>query len=199
MFTAQKNTNSGFVPTERGFILVVTMLILVVLTVLCIGSLDNSNFEVQIAANDRQNRVAFNLADGGSYLFGNLVNESKVSDSTNDNVAFVDIAAPENTSMIASPNGTDFFSKRINGLKPLRNTGIEGPYDFNISSDAGEVFGHVTAQSVTYSAGGGLEFAAGAGGTGASAATYRDIDVDIDSYTARNARSKVAVRYLFKN
>src|SRR6056297_4044835 len=72
----EENTYRHFRRNERGFLLVITMLILVVLTVIGMAALDSSTFEVNIAANDRWSKVAFNLADGSVYSTSKLITEA---------------------------------------------------------------------------------------------------------------------------
>lgn len=211
-------TDKSVASDERGFILIVTMLVLVVLTVLCISALDNSNFELQIADNDRQNRVAFNLADGAVYASGKLISETVVDtqdvDYTANNLFYVNIfdprdgdyspaigmadAAAADIDKIA--NGVDLFHSRVLGFTPLRDVAADGPYDFMLrsASGTGDVFGRIDQRVTENMPGGGIEFASGAAGAGVGAAgggVAITFDIDIDSFTARNARSQLAVRY----
>ena len=189
---------------EDGFILIVTMLILVVLTILCIGALDNSTFEMRIAGNDRQSRVAFNLADGGVYTSGKLISETitLIADPNYlaNGLVFFNLPAPAGTNLAVSPNAADIFHSRVYGFTPVRDVVADGPYDYllNVPNNPGAtVYGRIASRSAETIAGGGAEFASGAAGVGTGSAggvaiTY---DIDIDSYTARNASSKLGVRY----
>ena len=197
--------NNNSVNSEKGFVLITTMLVLVVLTVLCIGALDNSTFEVQIAANDRLSRVAFNLADGGVYSAGNLISETigRTSDPAYvaSGLLFVNIPAPLNSGLAPSPNAVDFYHQRVLGLTPLRNVAIDGPYDSRLSvpNGQGDIYTRIAARATEVMAGGGAEFATGAAGvgTGSAAGVAITYDIDVDSYAGlnRNARSQLAVRY----
>ena len=193
---------------ENGFILIVTMLILVVLTVLCIGALDNSTFEMRIAGNDRQSRVAFNLADGGVYAAGKLISETITLTADPDysatlganSLVFINIQPPVDTNLAVSPNAVDLFHSRVYGFTPVRDVVADGPYDYllNVPNNPGAtVYSRIASRASETMAGGGAEFASGAAGVGTGSAggvaiTY---DIDIDAYTARNASSKLAVRY----
>lgn len=197
----QNNLNS-----EKGFVLIVTMLVLVVLTVLCIGALDSSTFEVQIAANDRLSRVAFNLADGGLYSAGKLISETieRTSDpayGAASGLLFVNIPAPMNSGLAPSPNAVDIYHQRVLGLTPLRNVAADGPYDFMLSvpNGQGDIYTRIEARATEVMAGGGAEFASGSAGvgTGSAAGVAITYDIDVDSYAGvnRNAQSQLAVRY----
>lgn len=188
---------------EQGFILIVTMLVLVVLTVLCIGAMDNSSFEMMIAGNDRQSRVAFNLADSGAYASGKLISETIVRTDDPDYIAngltFINIPQPSCTNGAASPNPADAFHSRVLGLTAPRNTALNGPYDFwlQVPNGQGDVYGRIASRSAQTIAGGGAEFASGAAGvgTGSAGGVAVTFDIDIDSCAPRNSRSEVEVRY----
>lgn len=207
---------------EQGFILIITMLVLVVLTVVCISALDNSTFEVQIANNDRQNRVAFNMADGGVYSAGKLISETIVDtgdvDYTANNLFYVNIFDPRDPDYASTTgmadagaadidkiaNGVDLFHSRVLGFTPLRDVAADGPYDFMLRSanGNGDVFGRIDQRVTENMPGGGIEFASGAAGAGVGAAgggVAITFDIDIDSFVTsgpRNtARSQLAVRY----
>ena len=64
---------------ERGFLLIMTMVMLVVLTLVGITALDNSVFEIKIAANDRNAKVAFNMADGALFATSKLIEEARLN------------------------------------------------------------------------------------------------------------------------
>lgn len=61
---------------EQGFLLVITMLILVVLTLIGISATNLSRVELQIAGNDRLHKETFYQADGGTEVGANLLEEN---------------------------------------------------------------------------------------------------------------------------
>lgn len=61
---------------EDGFVLVTSMLILLVLTILGIAALRNTDIELQIAANDRRHKEAFYAAEAGAVLGSELVQQN---------------------------------------------------------------------------------------------------------------------------
>lgn len=61
---------------EDGFVLVTSMLILLVLTILGIAALRNTDIELQIAANDRRHKEAFYAAEAGAVVGTELVQQN---------------------------------------------------------------------------------------------------------------------------
>jgi hypothetical protein len=61
---------------EQGFILVVAILLLVILSILGIAATNTSMVEVQIAGNDRLQKQAFSEADGGTQAGAVLLEEN---------------------------------------------------------------------------------------------------------------------------
>lgn len=220
MSGGRKTEQSSYPRNEQGFILIVTMLVLVVLTILCISALDNSTFELQIAANDRQSRVAFNLADGGAYVAGNLIAEAidDIENPAHDNLLYVDIfdpadsdysplvattdPPPTNIDLIANAqvdvSGTqrDAFHSRAMGYADPRT---DNKYDFVLRdpNGQGDVYGRIADRSSENTAGQSADYGGASSGVGAGSlgSTAIVTDLDIDSYSARNTRSKLAVRY----
>lgn len=67
----------AYYPTgESGFILVLTMFILIVLTLIGLSAISTTEIELQIAGNDRVHKETFYLADGGSETGIQLVEEN---------------------------------------------------------------------------------------------------------------------------
>lgn len=192
---------------ENGFILIVTMLILVVLTILCIGALDMSTFEMRIAGNDRQGRVAFNLADGGVYAAGKLIGETITLTADPDytptlganGLMFINIP-PSCVDNSPTTNVADVFHGRVLGFTTERDVVLDGPYDYmlNVPNDpTSTLFGRIADRDSETMAGGGAEFATGAAGvgTGSAGGVAITFDIDIDACAAGNANAQLAVRY----
>jgi len=198
---------------EDGFIMIVTLLVLVVLTVLCLAALDNSTFEVQIAANDRQSRVAFNVADGSVYSAGKLLTEALTgtADPTYTGLSYVDIFDPQDPDYTPKaemgssgtadidriPNLTDDFYKRVFGFKTVRT---DGKFDYMLqhAGSGTAVFVRIVRREAEAMAGGGAEFAAGAHGAGVGSgggSVAVTFDLVAEAYSARNTRSSVEARY----
>ncbi|MBV5326180.1 MAG: hypothetical protein JZU65_00875, partial [Chlorobium sp.] len=64
------------VGNEEGFVLVVSLLILVVLTLLGIAATRTTMVEVQIAGNDKVATRTFYMADGGTEVAINMIEEN---------------------------------------------------------------------------------------------------------------------------
>jgi len=65
-----------FLQNEDGYILIMVMVTLMLLVVLGVTSTTTTTVEVQIAGNDKVNKVTFYEADGGTELGGRLVEEN---------------------------------------------------------------------------------------------------------------------------
>lgn len=191
---------------EAGFIMVITLLVLVVLTVLCLAALDNSTFEVQVAANDRQSRVAFNLADGGVYAAGKLLSEALESTDQTDPadysagglLTYVDTSDKDSAGNVLLPNAPNDFAKRVFGT-PVARPNPYG-YDFRLEPPGGKgrMYLRIIARDAETLAGGGAEFAAsstGTGGGGSSGGTAVTLDVLVDAYSFMNTKSTIEARY----
>ncbi len=61
---------------EQGFLLVITMLILVVLSLIGLSATNLSRVELQIAGNDRLHKETFYQADGGTEVGANILEEN---------------------------------------------------------------------------------------------------------------------------
>lgn len=61
---------------EQGFVLVTALLFLVILTLIGINMISTSVTEMQIAGNDKLRKQAFSLADGGTEVGNNLLEEN---------------------------------------------------------------------------------------------------------------------------
>jgi hypothetical protein len=70
------NVQIFFPRNEDGFLLVLTMFVLVVLTLIGISATNLSRIEMQIAGNDRVHKETFYQADGGTEVGANLLEEN---------------------------------------------------------------------------------------------------------------------------
>ena len=76
----KKSVNPG--SGEEGFILVVTMFILVVLSIIGLSATSTTRVELQIAGNDRLHKETFYQADGGTELGLRLVYDNAICSRT---------------------------------------------------------------------------------------------------------------------
>ncbi len=65
-----------FPRNEDGFLLVITMVMLVLLTLIGLSATQLSRIELQIAGNDRMHKETFYQADGGTEVGSNLLEEN---------------------------------------------------------------------------------------------------------------------------
>ncbi len=68
---------------ERGSVLVITMLILVLTTLIGISAMTSSNIEIQIAQNEKRHKTVFYAADAGIQVGRAVLNDLKAADSGN--------------------------------------------------------------------------------------------------------------------
>ncbi len=200
---------------ERGFLLVVTMIMLVVLTIVGMTALDNSMFEIKIAANDRNAKVAFNMADGTIYSSSKLITEAMEAsaDPAHNTIAYETFNLHDGG--VSVTNAPDDFYKRVMGYMETQatpylasctpgpcNDALYPPPDFQIkpnglgASETIEVY--LMSRSASMIAGGGAEFGAGAAGAGVGsggAGAAVTIDVNVDAYSFNNSKSALSARY----
>ena len=67
---------TGIHMNEDGFVLITSMLILLVLTILGIAAITNTDIELQIAANDRRHKETFYAAEAGAVLGSERVQQN---------------------------------------------------------------------------------------------------------------------------
>jgi len=96
--------------SEGGFILVVTMMILVVLTLIAVSMTRNTSIELQIAGNDKLHKQAFTEADGGTEFAAEILEQ---------NIACLDFAVSGAGSTLV-PGSTD------GDIKIDNNIAVEG-------------------------------------------------------------------------
>lgn len=97
---------------ERGSALILAMLVIVLLTVIGIFGAQTSSVETRIAANDRQQKVAFHQAEAGAQVGRELIeqnieNRNWTSGSNVRNVAIVNGGFLANTSLGNTDYATD--------------------------------------------------------------------------------------------
>jgi hypothetical protein len=150
---------------QEGSALAIALLILVFLTILGLSGTTISTIEVQIAANDKFQRIAFYRADSGIYSTPKFIRETMEEGSN-----------PTNSSITYLQAGTDLFYRQIMGF----DTYDSGASDFAYVLSGTTIQVDVRRTRVEQIAGGGAEFGAGAegvgGGTVGGVAIYYTID-----------------------
>jgi len=190
---------------EDGFILVVTMMVLVVLTILGIAALDSSVFELRISANDRSAKTAFNLADGSVYSTSKLLDAaiSGTADPVFGPVTYTGYSTMK-PPFFAVPNNPDDFYRIAMGFDETRTALGANPLppDFRVQlpdtrdTEVAEVY--IVGRVAEMLAGGGAEFGAGSAGAGVGsggAGAAVTFDIDVEGFSGRNSRSILSARY----
>ncbi len=72
----QKKPFPNIIASEQGFVLIVALLFLVILSLVGISAINTSVTEIQIAGNDKLRRQAFSQADGGTEAGSRLLEEN---------------------------------------------------------------------------------------------------------------------------
>jgi len=213
---------ASFYRDERGFLLVVTMMILVVLTIIGMAALDTSMFEVRIASNDRLSKVAFNMADGSIFHTGKIITVAIEGGSDPSSVGAdfdgFDIEKADGSTVAAPQDPDDFYKvimgyietkpeRQKNGTAPFNTTDFNDPEtnagavyvpDLVIDSPSGSAAVSIVGRSAEMIAGGGAEFGAGSAGAGVGAGgggAAVTLDLEVAGYAGNNSRSLLGARY----
>jgi len=166
---------------EKGSVMVVALMVLVILTIIGIGANRTTTTDIQIAANQKFHKVAFYNADAGVYATPKLVSSA------------IDTGAnPTGTGFTYVDTGTDVFFKELMGYNSNDST---ADLSFAMGGESVEV--DVQRDRTENLAGGGAEFAAGAEGIGSGSAGGFAIYYDLDSFGdgPNGATSNVGAEY----
>lgn len=115
-----------FVRNERGFVLVVSLLILMTLVIIGVYATTNSNMELQIAGNEIRHKLSFYAAESArSYVEATptLYNDSNLSTAFPLN--FPDIGDPDQTVALGATQSFNGFVTFDSKGAPPRNSGYE--------------------------------------------------------------------------
>ncbi len=72
----KQNPSPGSVNNEEGFVLIVALMIMLVLTIIGIAANRNTTTELQIAGNDRTHKETFYVADGGTEIASEILEQN---------------------------------------------------------------------------------------------------------------------------
>ncbi len=143
---------------EQGSVLVVALVILVLLTIIGISATTTTNIETQIAGNDKFQKIAFYIADGGIPATAKVITAIIDAGDEPDDLGSAVTYLGEDGSLLDKVMGyneitdTDDPDVRFT-IGPVNETNVDL---------------HRTRTEIL--AGGGVEFAAGSEGVGAGAA-----------------------------
>jgi hypothetical protein len=165
---------------EKGSVLLISMLVLVILTLLGLVALDTTDIELMVSANDRTYKEAFNAADGGGMAAVKVVRNSldEAAGLTLPAVTYAETAA-------------DFYEELI-GTNPSDD---DVDISFDVSGTA-QVEADVQLLRVVNIAGGGAEFAAGYSSSSTSGSTGMRYSVETEATAPNNSTSTVYLEYL---
>ncbi len=164
---------------QKGSVLLISMLVLMVLTLLGIVALDTTDLELMISANERSYKDAFNAADGGGLA------AIKVLRNTLDESAGLSTL----TDITYTESADDFYSEALGTADQDDAADISFVVGNNIDVQA-----DVQLLRVVNMAGGGAEFAAGYSGVGANGP--KGMRYGIRTTSDSNTSSTIYVEYL---
>jgi len=173
-------------------VLIATILILVAITVIGLGTMNNSTVEMTIASNDQQHKMAFYNADSGVYsvpkLVSRTINESQVQD----------IGAGSGTAEglnydlrgRTDDEAETHFYQQIMGFNLNNEAAITMQPGINTIINVSRIRRRIVA-------GGGAEFAAGTEGVGVGSQGGVAIFYQMDSrgFTGRGSNANVIADY----
>lgn len=104
------------VANEKGFVLIFSMVMLIVITLLGVWALNTSTTEVLVASNEQEFEKSFQISEGGVFSEGGKVGYSKKG--------WYSVSNPNNLNKILTPStstdfdpGQDLSSANPNGVK----------------------------------------------------------------------------------
>ena len=185
------------IDNERGSVMSIALLFLILLTSLVMFMSRSSTTNVQISGNEKAATVAFYAADAGAYASAKMVGKAIDLGRTptvgvgNDypNVAYIDDGA------------TDFYDQVVFGNGDLDDNmlfgAVRGNEDIEFLINGWEVNVGVTRTGSRGLAGGGAEFGAGSMGVGAGSSGGVAIYYDAIAIAEgpKNAREEINVQY----
>jgi hypothetical protein len=152
---------------ERGSVLIVALLILVLLTIIGISATTTTNIETQIAGNDKFHKIAFNNADSGIFPTAKVISDIMDHQIEPDEDELSPIVYLQNNGDEGPPDGTLF--RELMGYDEDPGNPDNGADDIRFDLDGYEVNVNINRTGVMNIAGGATEFASGAEGIGVGA------------------------------
>jgi len=171
---------------EDGFVLIVALFVLILLTIIGISATNTTTIDIQISQNDKAYKVAFYNADSGIYATPKLI--SKTIDegeeiSGSDKGIF---------NYLARPTGdTTTFFRQVMGFDAYD----AGTLDIQFALGNNNVNVDVNRTGQKTLVGGGAEFASGAEGIGGGSSVAAFFAVDSFGSGPYNANSNVGANY----
>lgn len=183
--------SGAFIKNERGSVIVIAMIVLVLLTIIGISATNTSTTELQIATNEQLYKIAFYAADGGTRAGAKLLMENIIDRDWNAGDVIGSVAVEH----------ADFYQNNAS------NTPDPVPSDTNRDAflPAGAAAGqpHTNLKmcgNAQLSSGTATQLAAGYEGKGKGAAgggVWVVYDVRAEHRGVRSSRASVTLRYRY--
>ena len=193
----------NIINNERGSIMTIALLFLILLTSLVMFMSRTSTTDVQIAGNERAAAIAFYAADAGAYSSAKIVGKA-IDDAGTPSFGAAGDDYPDVTYIVTTANATgsnkDFYDQVIFGNSDIDTNmqpGARGDEDIEFFLNGRQVKVGVTRTGSKGLAGGGAEFGAGSMGVGAGAAGGVAIYYDARAIGVgpKNAVEEINVQY----
>lgn len=178
---------------ERGSVLLVSLLILLVLSLIGIQALNTTVIELAITTNDRTYKEALNAADGGNFVAIKVVSQAlnESASPTLDALSTLEYIANDGT-IDSNPPNPDSFYRELIGVDNYEN-GADLRFPISPTANASV---DVQRLQVINMAGGGAEFASSYSGVGVSGPKGTIYGVRTTATAPNNATSRVYVQYM---
>jgi len=180
--------NSFFrhIHNEDGFVLIVALFVLILLTIIGISATSTTTIDLQISQNDKAYKIAFYNADGGVYPTVKLISQSINAGAA---ISGTDLGT---INYLARPSGdTTTFFNQVMGFDAYD----AGTLDIQFALGNNNVNVDVNRTGQKTLVGGGAEFASGAEGIGGGASVAAYFAVDSFGAGPYNASSNVGANY----
>ncbi|MDA3832633.1 MAG: PilX N-terminal domain-containing pilus assembly protein [Spirochaetales bacterium] len=200
------NKRDGILGNEKGFVLVISLLILLILVIVGITALNTTTIELQIAGNDKVHKQTFYAAEAGAELGVEVIEQNVFcadgfkSTSTVDSV---DVADLEGTIRVFERNSNELALYQnplppSNDICDIEKADIAFPLS-NYAAGSQATYLYVGGET-KMSLGGSLQMAAGYEGKGKSAAgggVVKMYDIYSQHEGLRNSQSIVQLGWRY--
>ncbi|MBC8432831.1 MAG: pilus assembly PilX N-terminal domain-containing protein [Desulfobacterales bacterium] len=175
------------IQNEDGFVLVVALFVLILLTIMGISATNTSVIDIQISQNDKAYKIAFYNADSGIYATPKLI--SRTIDEGEELTAGSDLGS----FTYSTRSDSSSFFRQVMGFDAWDS----GMMDVGFTLGGNNVTVDVNRTGQQIMVGGGAEFAGGAEGIGVGSSGGVMLLYDMDSFGSGpyNARSNLGAIY----
>jgi hypothetical protein len=173
---------------EDGFVLIVTLFVLILLTIIGIAATNTSVIDIQISQNDKASKISFYNADSGIYATPKLISQ------TVDEGEEISVSDLDPINYLSRPTGdTTSFFRQVMGFDDYD----DGVPDIGFTLGGNNVTVDVNRTGTQIKVGSSAQFAGGAEGIGAGSGGGVEIDYAMDSFGSGpyNANSNLGAVY----